>query len=71
MSRDVVLNIAPEDYMPLMIRSGAWLAHRLDRGEDRSAFGSAARLSELDAQMRKAPLKVVVVDTIAKTPTEI
>jgi uncharacterized protein (TIGR03435 family) len=74
---DVVLNIAPEDYMPLMIRSGVNAgvalppqALRLLDGANTDPLSGPLRDVGLTLESRKAPLEVVVVDTISKTPTE-
>jgi hypothetical protein len=74
---DVVLNIAPEDYMPLMVRSGVNAgvalppqALRLLDGANTDPLSGPLRDVGLTLESRKAPLEVVVVDAISKTPTE-
>jgi uncharacterized protein (TIGR03435 family) len=74
---DLVLNLAPEDYMPLMIRSainaGVTLppqALRVLDGANADPLSGALRDVGLTFESGKAPLSVVVVDTISKTPTE-
>jgi uncharacterized protein (TIGR03435 family) len=74
---DVVLNIAPEDYMPLMVRSGVNAgvalppqALRLLDGANTDPLSGPLRDVGLTLESRKAPLSVVVVDAISKTPTE-
>ena len=74
---DLVLNIAPEDYMPLMIRSainaGVTLppqALRVLDGANADPLSGPLRDVGLTLESGKAPLSVVVVDPISKTPTE-
>jgi uncharacterized protein (TIGR03435 family) len=74
---DVTLNIAPEDYMPLMVRSGVNAgvalppqALRLLEGANTDPLSGPLRDVGLTLESRKAPLEVVVVDAISKTPTE-
>ena len=74
---DVVLNIAPEDYMPLMVRSGVNAgvalppqALRLLDGANADPLSGPLRDVGMTLESRKAPLDVVVVDSIARTPTE-
>jgi uncharacterized protein (TIGR03435 family) len=74
---DVVLNIAPEDYMPLMVRSGVNAgvslppqALRLLDGANTDPLSGPLRDVGLTLESRKAPLEIVVVDSISKTPTE-
>lgn len=74
---DVTLELAPEDYMPVMIRSavnaGVVLppqALRLLDGANADPFSNPLRNAGLTLESRKAPLDVIVVDAIAKTPTE-
>jgi uncharacterized protein (TIGR03435 family) len=74
---DVVLDIAPEDYMGLMIRSavnaGVTLppqALRMLDGANTDPLSGPLRNVGLTLESRRAPLDVVVVDSIAKTPTE-
>jgi uncharacterized protein (TIGR03435 family) len=74
---DVVLNIAPEDYMPLMIRSGVNAgvslppqALRLLDGANADPLSGPLRDVGLTLESKRAPLEVVVVDAISKTPTE-
>ena len=74
---DVVLNIAPEDYMALMVRSGVNAgvslppqALRLLDGANTDPLSGPLRDIGLTFESRKASLSVVVVDAISKTPTE-
>jgi uncharacterized protein (TIGR03435 family) len=74
---DVVLDIAPEDNMGLMIRSainaGVTLppqALRMLDGANIDPLSGPLRNVGLTLESRRAPLDVVVVDSIAKTPTE-
>lgn len=74
---DVVLNIAPEDFTPLMVRSainaGVTLppqALRVLDGANADPLSGPLRDVGLTLESRKAPLQVVVVDSIARTPTE-
>jgi uncharacterized protein (TIGR03435 family) len=74
---DVALDIAPEDYLPLMVRSGVNAgvtlppqALRLLDGANADPLSGPLRNVGLTFESRKAPLEIVVVDTIAKTPTE-
>lgn len=74
---DLVLNIAPDDYMPLMIRSainaGVTLpaqALRVLDGANADPLSGPLRDVGLTLESGKAPLSVVVVDAISKTPTE-
>lgn len=74
---DVVLNIAPEDFTPLMVRSainaGVTLppqALRVLDGANADPLSGPLRDLGLTLDSRRAPLDVVIVDSIAKTPTE-
>jgi uncharacterized protein (TIGR03435 family) len=74
---DVTLELAPEDYMPVIIRSGINAgvvlppqALRLLDGANADPFSNPLRTVGLTLESRKAPLDVIVVDAIAKTPTE-
>ena len=74
---DVTLELAPEDYMPVMIRSavnaGVVLppqALRMLDGANADPFSNPLRNAGLTLESRKSPLEVIVVDAIAKTPTE-
>src|SRR5688572_26097627 len=74
---DVTLELAPEDYMPVMIRSavnaGVVLppqALRMLDGANADPFSNPLRTVGLTLESRKAPLDVIVVDAIEKTPTE-
>ena len=74
---DIVLNIAPDDYTPLIIRSainaGVTLppqALRLLDNANTDPLSGPLRDVGLTLESRKAPLQVVVVDAIARTPTE-
>jgi uncharacterized protein (TIGR03435 family) len=74
---DVVINIAPEDFMPLMIRSGVNAgvalppqALRLLDGANTDPLSGPLRDVGLTLESRKAPLEVIVVDAISKAPTE-
>jgi uncharacterized protein (TIGR03435 family) len=74
---DVVINIAPEDFMPLMIRSGVNAgvalppqALRLLDGASTDPLSGPLRDVGLTLESRRAPLDVIVIDAISKTPTE-
>jgi len=74
---DATLELAPEDYMPVLIRSavnaGVVLppqALRMLDGANADPFSNPLRTVGLTLESRKAPLDVIVVDAIAKTPTE-
>ena len=76
-SYDLTLDLAPEDYTAMLIRSalnaGVVLSPRAQRALD---FASNDPLSNplqkygLALESRKAPLDVIVVDSMQKTPTE-
>ena len=73
---DITLNFTPEDYMAMLIRSAisagvvlppqALRALELSSGD---SLASALQLVGLKLDARKAPLPVLVVDKIEKTPT--
>jgi len=74
---DIVLNVAPDDFTPLIIRSainaGITLppqALRVLDGANADPLSGPLRDVGLTLESRKAPLSVVVVDAIARTPTE-
>jgi uncharacterized protein (TIGR03435 family) len=74
---DVILNIAPEDYMPLMVRSGVNAgvslppqALRALDGANTDPLSGPLRDVGLTLESRRAPLEMVVVDAISTTPTE-
>ena len=74
---DIVLAIAPDDFTPLIIRSainaGVTLppqALRMLDGANADPLSGPLRDVGLTLESRKAPLSVVVVDAISKTPTE-
>jgi uncharacterized protein (TIGR03435 family) len=74
---DVVLDVAPEDYAGLMIRSavnaGVSLPPQALRMLDNATtdpLSGPLRNVGLTLESRRAPLDVIVVDSIAKTPTE-
>lgn len=74
---DVRFNIAPEDYMPLMIRSavnaGITLPPQALQLLDAPSLGSVEnglRSLGLSLEERRAPLDHLVVDSIERTPTE-
>jgi len=76
-SYDVVLDIAPEDYLAVMIRSavnaGVTLppqALRVMDNANTDPLSGPLRDVGLTLESRRAPLSVVVVDAISKTPTE-
>src|SRR5262245_13486153 len=73
---DIVLNIAPDDYLPLLIRSGVNAgvtlppqALRLLDGANADPLSGPLRDVGLTFESRKAPLEVIVIDSMAKTPT--
>ncbi len=74
---DVVLNIPPDDYLPLLVRSGVNAgvtlppqALRLLDGANSDPLSGPLRDVGLTLESRKSPLEVIVVDSMAKTPTE-
>ena len=74
---DVAFGIAPEDYMPLLIRSavnaGITLppqALQLLDAPSRGSLEEGLRSLGLSLEARRAPLDHVVIDTIERTPTE-
>ena len=74
---DVTLEIAPEDYTPMMIRSavnaGISLpsqALRMLEGASPDPLSAPLRQVGLALESRRAPLDVVVVDSALRTPTE-
>ena len=76
-SYDVVLDIAPEDYLAVMIRSavnaGVTLPPQALRALDNAnadPLSGPLRNAGLTLESRRAPLDVIVVDVIEKTPTE-
>lgn len=76
-SYDVVLDIAPEDYLGVMVRSavnaGVTLppqALRVLDNANADPLSGPLRNAGLTLDSRRAPLDVIVVDAIEKTPTE-
>jgi uncharacterized protein (TIGR03435 family) len=74
---DVVIDVAPEDYQGLMIRSavnaGVALppqALRMLDNANTDPLSGPLRNVGLTLESRRAPLDVIVVDSIARTPTE-
>lgn len=74
---DIGFNIAPEDYMPLMIRSavnaGITLPPQALQMLDAPSLGSVEnglRSLGLSLEERRAPLEYIVVDSMERTPTE-
>jgi uncharacterized protein (TIGR03435 family) len=74
---DVVLNIAPDDYLPLLVRSGVNAgvtlppqALRLLDGASADPLSGPLRDVGLTLEARKAPLEVIVIDSMSKTPTD-
>ena len=75
-SYDFDLQLSPEDYRAMLIRSaiGAGVAlppealRALDGVSDNSLFGSVQALG-LKLEQRKAPLEVLLIDHVEKTPT--
>jgi uncharacterized protein (TIGR03435 family) len=74
---DMTLDIAPEDYTPMLIRSavnaGVSLpaqALRLLDGASNDPLSGPLQKTGLTLESRKAPLDVIVVDSSLKTPTE-
>jgi uncharacterized protein (TIGR03435 family) len=68
---DIVLNIAPEDFSA--INAGVTLppqALRVMDNANTDPLSGPLRDVGLTLESRKAPLSVVVVDAISKTPTE-
>jgi uncharacterized protein (TIGR03435 family) len=74
---DMTLDIAPEDYTPMMIRSainaGVVLppqALRMLDGASTDPLSGPLQKAGLTLDSRKAPLDVIVVDASLKTPTD-
>jgi uncharacterized protein (TIGR03435 family) len=74
---DIGFNIAPEDYMPLMVRSavnaGITLPPQALQMLDAPSSGSVEnglRSLGLSLEERRAPLDYVIVDSMERTPTE-
>ena len=74
---DMTLDIAPEDYTPMMIRSavnaGVVLppqALRMLDGASLDPLSGPLQKAGLTLEPRKAPLDVIVVDSSLKTPTD-
>jgi uncharacterized protein (TIGR03435 family) len=74
---DVVIDIAPEDYTALMIRSAVNggvavppQALRMLDNANADPLSGPLRNVGLTLESRRAPLDVVVIDSISKTPTE-
>jgi len=74
---DVVFDVAPEDYYPMLIRSavnaGITLPPQALRLLDNASVDSvpdALRKIGLSLDPRHAPLEVLVVDTVRRAPTE-
>ena len=76
-SYDMVLNIAPDDFTPLIIHSainaGVTLppqALRVLDGANSDPLAGPLRDVGLTLDSRKTPLTVIVVDPVSKTATE-
>ena len=76
-SYDIALDIAPDDYVSLMVRSavnaGVTLppqALRVLDNANADPLSGPLRNAGLTLDSRKAPLNVIVVDAVEKTPTE-
>jgi uncharacterized protein (TIGR03435 family) len=74
---DLALDIAPEERLPMMIRSavsaGVILppqALALLDGSSMSSLINSMKKVGLSLEARRAPLEVIVVDQMQKTPTE-
>jgi len=74
---DVTLDIAPEDYTGMMIRSAVSAgmpmppqALRLLDGASTDPLGAPLRNVGMTLEQRRAPLDVIVVDSMLKAPTE-
>jgi uncharacterized protein (TIGR03435 family) len=74
---DLVLDIAPEERLPMMVRSavaaGVVLppqALALLDGSSMSSLVESMKKVGLSLEARRAPLEVIVVDQMQKTPTE-
>jgi uncharacterized protein (TIGR03435 family) len=74
---DMTLDISPEDYMPMMIRSavnaGVSLpsqALRMLDGASLDPLSAPLQKAGLTLEPRKAPLDVIVVDSSLKAPTD-
>jgi len=76
-SYDIVIDMTPEDYQAMLIRSAVSAGivlppqalRLLDTNDGRSMFDSLQQ-SGLKLDARKEPLDVIVVDSALKTPTE-
>jgi uncharacterized protein (TIGR03435 family) len=74
---DVTLDIAPEDYTAMLIRAGMSAgmpmppqAMRLLDGASTDPLGAALRSVGMTFEQRRAPLDVIVVDSMLQAPTE-
>ncbi len=74
---DLVLDFAPEDYSSLILRSafngGAVLSPDALRALDAASLdplSGALEKAGLTLESKRAPLEIIVVDSISKTPTE-
>jgi uncharacterized protein (TIGR03435 family) len=74
---DVVIDVAPEDYLPMLIRSavnaGLALPSQALQLLDTASIASVLeglRRSGLSLHARRAPLETIVVDSLRQTPTE-
>jgi len=74
---DLTLDIAPEDYTPMMIRAAVNggvpmppQALRLLDGASSDPLSPALQNAGLMLERRRAPLDVIVVESMLKAPTE-
>ena len=76
-SYDLVLEVPPEDYRAMLVRSAINsgivlppVALRLLEGATDSSLSNALQKAGLAFETRKAPLDVLVIDSMQKLPTE-
>jgi uncharacterized protein (TIGR03435 family) len=74
---DISLTFSPEDYQAMLIRSAIYAgvtlppqALRALEGVSGDTLFAALQTVGLKLESRKAPLEVLVVDSVSKTPTE-
>jgi len=73
---DFAFDVAPEDYIAMMLRAAVWAganlppeAQKMLDASSPAALGDALQQIGLKLEARKAPLDVLVIDDALKTPT--
>jgi uncharacterized protein (TIGR03435 family) len=73
---DFAFDVAPEDYIAMLLRSAVWAgvnlppqAQKMLDDSSPAALGDALQQIGLKLEARKAPLDVLVIDEALKTPT--